>query len=58
MNIETLEKLSQNPHYKLSAKQKEELAKHRMTHAITFGKPQMHDNTIHTHPNLKRRASR
>lgn len=47
MNIETLRRLAQNPHYKLTSKQKAELARYERT--TVFGSVQTHDNNIKLH---------
>jgi DNA-binding PadR family transcriptional regulator len=47
MNIETLKMLSKNPHYKLTPKQKEELAERKPM--VEFGVPNLHNNTFEKH---------
>jgi hypothetical protein len=54
MNIQTLLKLKNNPHYKMSAEQERQLADYEKPPMIRFGKPQTHNNKFVTHPNLKK----
>lgn len=56
MNIETLEKLSQNPHYKLSAAQKRQLAEYRAS-LTTYGVTPLHDNSFETHETHPRKVA-
>lgn len=50
MNLETLRRLAQNPHYKLTSKQKAELAQHEQKAAVTvFGGVNLHDNSVSIH---------
>ena len=49
MNIQTLKNLSKNPHYKLSDKQKRQLAEYDRKPMIEFGVMNKHDNTRNIH---------
>jgi len=49
MNRDTLERLARNPHYKLSAKQKEELAKIDRKPMVEFGVPPIHNTDLPIH---------
>lgn len=51
MNEKTLEKLSTNPHYKMSSKQKNQLAvlKRDQRPVVEFGVPNYHDNEPELH---------
>lgn len=49
MDKETLLRLSRNPHYKLSDKQKEELARTQRVQMIQFGEPDLHNQSIPKH---------
>ena len=46
----TLQNLMQNPHYKLSDKQKRAMAEYERTSIVTFGAVPVADNTLPTHP--------
>jgi len=51
MNLQTLLRLERNPHYKLSAKQKAELAQLRKKPMVPFGKVPTHNQGINIHDN-------
>ena len=55
MNIQTLKKLAQNPHYKLNDKQKAELAQATRKPMVTFGVINKHDNTKKIHSTGQRK---
>jgi hypothetical protein len=46
MDAETLEKLKNNPHYKMSAKQKEELRQLERKPMVEFGVPPVHNTSF------------
>lgn len=58
MNIQTLERLAKNPHYKLSAKQKEELARHKRKPMVEFGVPPIHNTDLDIHETGQERTVR
>lgn len=58
MNRETLERLARNPHYKLSAKQKEELAKIDRKPMVEFGVPSIHNTDLPIHETGQERTVR
>ncbi len=58
MNIHTLEKLEKNPHYKMSLKQKAELAKSKRKPMVEFGGIKKHDNKLPIHPTGPKRKRR
>ena len=49
MNIQTLKNLSKNPHYKLSDKQKRQLAEYDRKPMIEFGVMNKHNNKMPIH---------
>lgn len=58
MNIQTLQKLKDNPHYKLSPKQKAELEKSKRKPMVEFGGVKRHDNKLPIHPTSPKRKRR
>lgn len=53
MNESTLERLKNNPHYKMSEKQRREYGKSRQT-MVTFGVPPINNHVVEKHPTLKK----
>lgn len=49
MQLSTIEKLMKNPHYKLSAKQRQDLADQQRDEMIEFGVPPLHRSGFETH---------
>ena len=49
MDYQTLKKLSQNPHYKLSPKQRVALDGYERPKMVQFGEPEINDNTFSQH---------
>ena len=58
MNIQTLRKLEKNPHYKLSEKQKAELAAARRKPMVEFGSIKKHSNKKPIHDTGQRKRRR
>ena len=50
MNEQTLRKLKNNPHYKMSSKQLEEFNRIDKKPMIKFGNPEIHNNNPILHP--------
>ena len=50
MNYHELLKLKRNPHYKLSDKQKKELAQYENDPVVLFGIVEPHNNKFEQHP--------
>lgn len=50
MDEYTLKKLQRNPHYKLSDKQRAQLASCRRNPMVDIGTPQIHNNKVEKHP--------
>jgi hypothetical protein len=49
MDIQTLQKLSKNPHYKLSPAQREQLSQVERKPMVEFGSPNIHVNEFNRH---------
>ena len=58
MNYQTLKKLSQNPHYRLSVAQQAELASQERKPMIEFGSLDKHDTTLNKHQTGELRVKR
>ena len=58
MNLQTLKQLAQNPHYKLSPKQKAMLEKANRKPMVEFGVPRIHDNKLKIHDTNQRKRRR
>lgn len=60
MNKSTLEKLKQNPHYKMSEKQRKKMEEEEREPMIEFGEANIHNHNIPIHQTqkspLKRRS--
>ena len=55
MNLHTLKQLAKNPHYKLSDKQKAELATEDRKPMVTFGSVDKHSNKLPVHQTGQRK---
>lgn len=58
VDLETLTKLKKNPHYKLSAAQKQQLVEHERKTMIEFGVTPTHDNHFNKHDTKVKKRKR
>lgn len=62
MNLETLERLEANPHYRLNEKQKQELERLRREEVkkpmVEFGVPTIHNTNPELHPTEIKKVKR